>query len=79
MPYGPLGVKGSGPNSVTHLEWTCLFEWRVVKDGSKNGHQKDMYVREIWLQAHDLLIVLGSIVNLIRRTYKIIQLRGKKC
>ena len=33
--------------------------------GCKNGHQKDMCLKEIGLHAQNMLIVLGSIVNII--------------
>ena len=29
----------SGPNLVTSLEWTPIFEWCVVRCGSKNTHE----------------------------------------
>lgn len=35
--------KISGPKSVTDLKWAPIFEWRVVRFGSKYGHQKDMF------------------------------------
>ena len=37
--------KISGPNSVTYLKLAPIFEWRVVRCGSKYGHQKDMFKR----------------------------------
>jgi hypothetical protein len=37
----------------------------VVKCGCKNGHQKDMFLKEIGLRAQNTLTVLGSIVNII--------------
>jgi len=36
-------------NLFTHLKWTPIFEWCVVRYGSKNGHQKDMCCKEIGL------------------------------
>ena len=38
--------KVSGPNSVTSLELTPRFEGCVVRCGSKNGHQKDLFKRD---------------------------------
>jgi len=37
--------KISGPNLVTDLKWAPIFEWRVVRLGSKFGHQKDVFKR----------------------------------
>ena len=42
-----------------------LFEWCLVRCGSKNGHQKDMCSKEIRLYAQILLTVLDLIVNII--------------
>jgi hypothetical protein len=38
--------KGSGPYSATYLNQTPIFEWRVVRCGSKNGHQKTSYAEK---------------------------------
>ena len=35
-----FNTKVSGLNSVTHLKWTPIILWFVVRCGSKNGHQK---------------------------------------
>jgi hypothetical protein len=32
------------PNSVTHLNQIPIFEWCVVRCGSKNGYQKGISV-----------------------------------
>ena len=40
-----------------------MFEWCVVRCGSKNGHYEDMCLKEIELHAQNLLIILGSIVK----------------
>ena len=39
--------KESGPNSFAHLKRALIFEWCVVRCGSMNEHQKDMYLKEI--------------------------------
>ena len=44
-------VESKRPNLITHLNRTPIFEWHVVRCGSKNGHPKDMCFREIGL--HD--------------------------
>ena len=38
--------------------------WSVVRCGGKNVHHKDMYLKEIGLRAHHMLIILGSIMNI---------------
>ena len=55
------------PNLVAYLNWTHVYEWRVIKCGSKNGHPKDMYIKEIILWAQNLLTILGSTVSIIGR------------
>ena len=35
-----------------------------MRVGSKNGHQKDMYLKETGVRAKILLIILGSIVSI---------------
>ena len=35
----------------------------------KNGHQKDMSLKEIALHAQNMLSILGSIVNITGGTY----------
>ena len=52
-------------NSVTYWKQTPIFKWYVVKCGSKNGYQKDMSLKDIELFAQNLLIILGSIFNII--------------
>ena len=53
------------PKSNTTLSWIHIFEWYVVRRGSKNQHQKDKCSKEIGLHASKTLIVLGSIFNMI--------------
>ena len=58
--------KQSRPNSINYLKQTPIFEWCVLRCGSKNGHQKDiMHFKEIGLRAQNLLTILGSIFNMI--------------
>ena len=38
--------KEDVPNLVTYLNRTSIFEWYVIRYGSKNGHQKDVSKRE---------------------------------
>lgn len=37
----PCTHKVDVPISVPDLKWTLVFEWCMVRLGSKNGHQKD--------------------------------------
>ena len=53
------------PYSVTFVIYTLIFQWYVVKCGSKNNHQKGMCFTEIGLQAKNMITILGSIVNTI--------------
>ena len=57
------------------VTWTPIFEWYVVRCGSKNGHQKGiMCFKEIGLHAPNVLTILGSIVNIITgKTYMIME------
>lgn len=50
------------PNLVTFLDWIPIYECYVVKCRSKNGHRKDMYLKEIGLRLI-MLVNLGSLVN----------------
>ena len=56
-------------HSDIFLNQIPIFEWYVVRYGSKNGQQKDMFLKEIGLCAQVLLTILGSIVNTIRGAY----------
>ena len=53
------------PNLNTIINWTLNIEWHVVRCGYKIWHQKHMCLREIALCAQNMLIILGSIVNII--------------
>ena len=52
------------PDSNIAVIWTPVFEW-LIRCGSKNRHQKDMCLKEIGLQAQNMLTILGSIANMI--------------
>ena len=56
-------------NSNIAITWQPLFEWNVVTWGSNNGYQKDTCLKEIGLCAQNVLIILGSICNIIGGTY----------
>ena len=55
------------PKSKTTIIWTPIFEWYVVRCGSKNRHPIHMCLKEIGPCAQNMLIILGSIVNMIGR------------
>ena len=57
------------PNLVTIPNRTPLFEWYVVRCGFKNGYPNDMCSKEIGQRAQNMITILGSIVNTIKRTY----------
>ena len=60
-------------DSVTYLNRTPIFEWYMVRFGSKDGHQKDICLKEIGLRAQTIITVLGSVVNLLGGTYMTIE------
>lgn len=43
------------PNSITYLNPSPIFEWWVVKCGSKNIDQQDMSLKETRLHAQKML------------------------
>ena len=49
--------------------WTPIFEWYVVRSGSKNGHQKDLCLKETRTCAQNMLTILSPIVNMIGGSY----------
>ena len=59
------------PKSNITIMWTPILEQYAVRCESKNGHQKGMFLKEIILCAQIKLTILGSIVNMIGRTYMI--------
>ena len=60
-----IWCKVSGPNLVTHPKGSHLFECCVLRCEFKNIHQRDMCLNETRLRSQNLLIILGSIVNII--------------
>ena len=57
------------PKSTTETTWTPLFEWYVVRCGSKNWHQNDLYLNETGMRAQNMLTILGSLINVIDGAY----------
>ena len=70
-----LGFFGTGrpkldvPKSNIPIIWTSIFEWCMVRCRCKNGHQKDMCLKEIGLYVSNKLIISNLIINMIRKTY----------
>ena len=62
-----LFPKVSIPNAIAHLKWTLIFQWCVIRCGSRNKHQTYMCIQELGLHASHLFTILGSIVNIIGR------------
>ena len=56
---------GGHPNFNTRIIWTPIFEWHVLRIGSKNKHQNDMCLKEIGLHAQNTLTILSSKVKII--------------
>lgn len=52
---------------IIHPTLMAIFKWCVIRHGSKNGHQKTIFLKEFELHAQNLLIVLGSKLTLIRK------------
>ena len=52
-----------GPYSVTFLDQKPVFEWCVIRCGSKNDNNKTFFFIEIGLGAQNLLTALGSLNN----------------
>ena len=53
---------------VTYLNWTPIFRLYVIRRGSYNEYQKGVSSKEIGLCTHNMMTILGSIVN-IGETY----------
>ena len=51
------------PISNIAIIWTTIFEWCVVRCGSKNGHQKDMFSNKIGFGAQKYANHCGLISN----------------
>ena len=54
---------------------TPKFKWYVIWCGVKNGYPKDNCLKEIGMHAHNMIIILGLIANIIEGwggTYKTI-------
>ena len=67
------------PNMVAYLDWTPVFEWRLIRCGSKDGHLEDMYIKEIkvWVLVGPTWSLYGSgtfdLKKIIEATGKLIK------
>ena len=61
--------KADVPKLSIATIWTPLFERYMIRCQSKNGHQKDKCLKETGLHVQYMLIILGSMVNMITGTY----------
>lgn len=57
-------MKVDVPNSITHLTRTPVLKWYVVWCSYKNGHQKDVCLKECRLGGKFMMIILGSGVTI---------------
>ena len=48
---------------------TPILEWNMVGCESKNWHQENTCIKEIGLRAQNTMTILGSLVNMIGKTY----------
>ena len=56
--------------SVIYLNQTPIFEWRVFWRGSKNGYHIGLTcLKAIQLLVQNMMIIIGSIFNIIGKTY----------
>ena len=62
-------VKGIQVLFGFFLNWTPVFDWCMVRLGSKKKHHKDTRLEEIELHLQILLTAKHSMVNTIGRTY----------
>jgi hypothetical protein len=53
------------PNLVTYLYQTPTIKWYLVRSNFKNKFQKDKCLKKVGLRAQNMIVILGSIVNMI--------------
>ena len=51
-------IKVDVPNLIISLNWTALFEWYVIRCGSKNGYQKYTCLEKRGLHAQNMLTMV---------------------
>ena len=52
-----------GQIRVTYHKWIPICEWCVLRCGSKNGHQTDIFLKEIGVLTQNMLTILDILVN----------------
>lgn len=62
-------IKVDVPNSVKDLYGTSIFQWYVVRRGSKNGYPKDMRLEKVGPHAQNMMTIPDSIINITGGTY----------
>ena len=65
MPFPILLLCCEAGLAVRDVSYFYVFEWYVVRCSSKMGHKKDMCSKGIGPQVQNMLIILGSIIDLI--------------
>ena len=53
------------PKLNTTLIYTPIFDWCVVRCGSKTWHHNDICLKRIALRAPKVLTILDSIINML--------------
>ena len=51
---------------VTYLKYYLVFEWCVIRHGSKNGYQKT-WLKEIGRRVQNMITIMGLLVDMIER------------
>ena len=59
--------KADVPKSNIATIWIPIFEWCVVRCGSKNGHQINIRIKEVALRDQNVLTILNWVVNVIEK------------
>lgn len=72
----PAYINMNVPNSVPYLVRSPIFGWHVFTCESQNEHEKTCVQKENRLHAQDLLTILSSTFNIIRKTHLIISWLG---
>ena len=52
-------------SNTTIIIWTPIFEWCVVRCGSKDQNQKDIFIWKDWTTCHNMRTILSSMFNMI--------------
>ena len=58
-------VRIDMPNSVTKINWTPVFEWYVLKCGSKKWIRRLHVFKRDWTTHSNMITILGGVVATI--------------